>query len=250
VIITGGGEPTLHSQWWKLIQLLGHWKYEGLKFGLITNGTSFGDVALDIFDWIRISLNYGTDRFIDMKNLMVRDDCTIGLSLIYSGKNKAYSLDHLLYLIQRHNAEYLRILPDCRPEDLKEAHKEIDKFISDPFYTHRIFHQEKHHRAPNAIACHQAYFRPYLSEIGGGTVFPCDSVVLNGSPGKFEDKYAICKALEIGDFLDGKIKLKFDPHQDCKGCVFTNNVEALQRWTMGIHDFTRNYGPIKHEDFI
>jgi hypothetical protein len=111
-------------------------------------------------------------------------------------------------------------------------------------------HQKKFHRAPVASYCPQAYFRPYLSEIDGGTVFSCDSVVLNDNLARFDNKYAICKAKRIGDFLDGKIKQRFNPNEDCKGCVFADNIDMLMEWKAGKHQFHLYPDSIKHEEFI
>ena len=56
--------------------------------------------------------------------------------------------------------------------------------------------------------CHQSYFRPYLSEEPfhetgiPGTVYPCDSVVLNSSVTHFAQKYQLCGASDILDYID------------------------------------------------
>jgi len=257
VIITGGGEPTQYSQWDKLVSIMMEFKsLYRIHFGLITNGVDLDNKGLGLFDWIRISLNYGQEKNIILNREHMYRDVTVGLSLIYAGVNKAYSIDHLNHLISRLGAEYLRILPDCRQEDLNEAHKEIDKFIhgdsvANEYPIHRIFHQMKYHDTPIASYCPQAYIRPYLSEIDGGTVFPCDSIVLNSTARKFEKKYAICKAEEVGDFLDGKIQQKFNPSEDCKGCVFSENVEMLRQWRLGgSHQFHKYTREIKHERFV
>ncbi len=78
----------------------------------------------------------------------------------------------------------------------------------------------------------------------------CDSVVLNNKYAYFNKKYAICKADKILDFLDGKIIQKFIPLQDCKGCVFYDNVMLLNNFKMGEHQFHKYPDPIEHEEFI
>jgi len=256
VIFTGGGEPTIHPEWNELISRLKHPLYH-LKFGLITNGIDLWKRNIEIFDWIRISVNYPAynklmENTFHQQQYALKQNCTIGLSLIYTGQNKKFTISELIYMAQKYNAQYIRVLPDCLPEKLNDAHKEIDKWINDnPQYDTRLFlHQQKYHGLPFTDYCPQAYFRPYLSEIDGGTVFPCDSVVLNNPKGKFEKKYAICKAEEIGDFLDGKIKQKFNPSKDCHGCVFTENINMLHHWNMGHHQFHIYPRPIDHEEFV
>jgi organic radical activating enzyme len=252
VIFTGGGEPTIHPQWNKIVSRL---RLLSLKFGLITNGIDLEYRNLEIFDWIRISVNYPVfDRLMQQRLpiFSLKANCTIGLSLIYTGLNKQFSISQLLYMAQRYKAKYIRVLPDCVPEQLSKAHLEIDKWLNDhPNYDTSIFlHQHKYHGTPITDYCPQAYFRPYLSEIDGGTIFPCDSVVLNNPSGKFENKYAICMVDEIGDFLDGKIKQQFNPNEDCKGCVFHENINMLHDWTKGVHQFHKHTREIKHEDFV
>ena len=55
VIFTGGGEPTIHPDWNKIVNRL---RLYNLKFGLITNGIDLWKRNLEMFDWIRISVNY------------------------------------------------------------------------------------------------------------------------------------------------------------------------------------------------
>lgn len=249
---TGGGEPTIHPQWDEIVSRL---RLFNLKFGLITNGIDLEDRNLEIFDWIRISVNFPAfDRLMQQRlpEFSIKPNCTIGLSLIYTGLNKQFSISQLLHMAQLYDASYIRVLPDCLPENLREAHMEIDRWIQNhqEYNTSIFLHQLKYHGTPITDYCPQAYFRPYLSEIDGGTIFPCDSVVLNNPSGKFEKKYAICKTDKIGDFLDGKIKQKFNPNKDCKGCVFTENVNMLFDWTRGAHQFHLHTGNIDHEDFV
>jgi hypothetical protein len=135
-------------------------------------------------------------------------------------------------------------------------HKALDKTITE-LGDSRFFHQHKIHGAPKCDTCHQAYFRPYLSEekFHGngqpGTVFPCDSVVLNDSYQHFAKEYQICHADDILKFLDGEIKMQFSPKLRCSGCVFTHNVNMLDDWkTSGIGREWLKNKPISHAEFI
>ncbi|MFH1181030.1 MAG: radical SAM protein [bacterium] len=64
VIILGGGEPTIYPDFEKVIQLL---KEHGLQIGIVTNGLQMQRIENvgDLFrekDWIRLSLDAGTDE--------------------------------------------------------------------------------------------------------------------------------------------------------------------------------------------
>jgi hypothetical protein len=113
------------------------------------------------------------------------------------------------------------------------------------------------HGAPKCDTCHQSYFRPYLSEEPfhatgkPGTVFPCDSVVLNDSYQHFAEEYQLCAPGDILKYLDKEIKPRFDPRERCKGCVFTNNVNMLDDWKSGSVDrFSEFSAPLTHEEFV
>jgi len=82
-------------------------------------------------------------------------------------------------------------------------------------------------------------------------VYPCDSVVLNDGYEHFAEEYQLCAPEDILDFLDGKIKAKFDPRDRCKGCVFTENVNMLDDWKNNKVDMFEEFKePLTHEEFI
>lgn len=223
-IITGGGEPTLYPQINELVDFL---LSRNLSIALITNGTLFDRVErLNEFSWIRVSIN--REAIIKIPKL---EGPVLGFSLIYNDELASY-LEKIAFFAKHHDAKYIRVLPDCLlfGEEILEKHRQIREVldeVNDPIY----FHQFKIHGSPKSDVCHQSFFRPYLSEVDGGTVYPCDSLVLNEDAEEhFHETYQICKASEILDFLDGKIKMKFKPIEKCKGCVFTSNVEMLEIW--------------------
>ena len=234
-IITGGGEPTLYPEFNKLVRWLE--LVMRLKVALITNGTCkepVGDMPWNLFTWVRISLN-------DLNRVHIPKIAgTLGCSIIYTGQDISY-FRNVEKLIKNTSVQYVRVVPDCtlNKYDLELSHLKIGRILR-ILGNKKFFHQNKYHRKPKATVCHQAYFRPYLSEVEGGTVYPCDSLVLNNSVGWFSTDYAICKAEDILDFMDGKIKMKFDPPDKCSGCVFTDNVDSL--------DMLQK--PMLHEEFV
>lgn len=248
-ILTGGGEPTLYPQFNELVAWLAA---QDLKLGLITNGTVTERVEdWSHFSWVRVSLNLipnWTQR-IKLPLEKLPSSCVVGCSFINTGRQLVDNKEGIVGLLDKLGARYLRVLPNCLlyNEDLGKEHKRIDELfgeVNDP----RLFHQYKMHEVPPCTSCHQSYFRPYLSEVNGGLVFPCDSVVLNDCNKRFVEKYAICKPGEILDYLDGRIKAKFNPQVDCQGCVFVKNLRVLHEWkTTGVY---KEVGPIEHEEFV
>lgn len=229
VILTGGGEPTLYPRFNELVRWVAD---KGLKTALITNGTNSNKVdndVWDLFSWARVSINTfdGWDKRIFIPRLK---NGVTGGSFIYTGQDidKFYQVESFAKKI---GLEYVRVLPNCllSQEDLIKQHNKIDDIL-DEVGSDVFFHQYKFHGTPNPKYCHQAYFRPYLSEVDGGTVYPCDSLVLNNNVEFFDDKYKICDANEVLDFLDGKINMGFNIRKDCNGCVFTDNVNMLDTW--------------------
>lgn len=256
VILTGGGEPTFYPDFNKLVQWL---KYDKkLSVALITNGTNSNSIDdYSVFSWIRVSINifenWQNKIFLPIEKI---DNSTIiGMSYIDGDKQLENVIEDLKYLKNELKASYIRILPNCLlPKDeLEKEHQRInDIFIKYNLNKYQFFHQYKNHEVQNLEICHQSFFRPYLSEVDGGTVYPCDSIVLNDQNRYFHKKYQICKATDILEFLDKKISLNFKPCNDCSGCVFSNNIQLLDNWINNkidlFEEFKNKY--IIHEDFV
>ena len=260
VILTGGGEPTIYKEFNELVRWI---RNAGLRVALITNGTQSHRVESNTwlaFSWVRVSLNVfdGWQERIRIPVEHLAPDCTVGCSMVY-GTAHDHGLAQLRsasYVATMCGARYVRVLPDCMlpQEQLLAEHAKLAeafKTIGDP----RFFHQHKVHAAPACDTCHQSYFRPYLSEAVSlesgepGTVFPCDSVVLNGQAQHFPELYQLCPASRVLDYMDRKIAARFTPRRHCSGCVFTGTVNMLEDWQQtGAAHFTDT--PLHDEDFV
>ncbi|MBN2198076.1 radical SAM protein [Candidatus Wolfebacteria bacterium] len=246
VILTGGGEPTLYPKINELIEFL--YDKSKLELAMITNGTVLDRIFpknRKKFRWLRVSVNLfdGWEKKINIPKEFINPKTIIGFSHIYTLEhnfgdkeiNYKKILRKIIKLMDKFNVQYLRLLPNCliKGDKFNYQHKAIDRLVSS-FKDKRIFHQLKIHQRPDFKICYQSYFRPYLSEEKNpwtkkpGTVFPCDSIVLNSSVKKFLDKYAICEPERIGEYMDKKIKHKFKPPVDCEGCVFVKNNKILE----------------------
>jgi MoaA/NifB/PqqE/SkfB family radical SAM enzyme len=226
---------------------------QNLFVALITNGTLTDRIkqeTWDSFSWVRVSLNFFENyknriKFPNVKNGI------LGCSMVYTGQTLS-EMKELSAFVDNDKVSYIRILPNCllEQEKLLDEHKKIADLLSE-LNDNRFFQQFKLHGTPCASVCHQAYFRPYLSEVDGGTVFPCDSLVLNDEIMHFNKKYSICSWNKVLDFLDGKIKMKFNAEKDCEGCVFTSNIKLLEEWIKdGKNEFENYRKGIPHEEFV
>jgi organic radical activating enzyme len=274
VILTGGGEPTLYKKFNELVQWL---KFErDLDVGLITNGTMFRLIepkTFSAFSWIRMSLNIFDDweakTGVDFQSNLLDSGCIMGCSMVVETKDTltdqevldgADLLGRIAKVADKIGAEYIRLLPNCRLkyDQLNIKHNTLDTVIEKTNDT-RFFHQYKNHRKPSDKVCHQSYFRPYLSEVPyqgssePGSVYPCDSVVLNRTYQEFADEYQICRPENILDFMDSKGSFNYvDPTSQCAGCVFTDNVEMLGKWKRGEIDLIDQHkgAEVVHKNFI
>jgi MoaA/NifB/PqqE/SkfB family radical SAM enzyme len=250
VILTGGGEPLLYPWINELVEWL---KYEKkLSIALITNGTQSRRLRdWSVFEWVRVSLNDFPEwqTAIRVPTKSIPEKTVIGCSYINTG-NLLQDVPAISAMLDKLNAKYVRILPNCLhdQETLLKEHAKIKSILSTVEDT-RFFHQFKIHGTPKSLICHQAYFRPYLSEIDGGTVYPCDSLVLNDNVERFDEKYRICKAVDILDFLNKNIMPSFNPCEDCAGCVFTDNVNMLDDWKNKKIEY-QYHADIVHEEFV
>ena len=248
VILTGGGEPTLYPQFNELITWLAE---QNLSVALITNGTNINRVKPElwkIFSWVRVSLNFfaGWKESIHFPEI----NGVLGASMVYIGQSVDEIKELAAFIPDR--VKYIRVLPNClhEQEKLLREHERIEKVLR-AVDDKRFFQQFKIHEVPRAAICHQAYFRPYLSEVNGGTVFPCDSLVLNEAQAHFNERYSICAAADAEKFLRRDIQMSFNPTQDCRGCVFAGNVNLLDDWFYrGTNHFDEYKEPLTHEEFV
>lgn len=248
VILTGGGEPTFYPQFNELVQWIVD---QNLSIALITNGTNIDRVDSDLwkyFSWVRVSLNFfeGYRELIKFPKI----GGILGASMVFIGQ----SIEEMQSLSEfvPPEVKYIRVLPNClnEQETLIREHEKIAKVL-EQVGDSRFFQQFKIHRTPKSHICHQAYFRPYLSEVNGGTVFPCDSLVLNNAQAHFNARYSICLIDEIEDFLQRRISMNFDPTIDCEGCVFADNVDMLDAWlNHGTNRFNEFSEVLTHEEFV
>lgn len=150
-----------------------------------------------VLTWIRVSVNFfdGWEDKVRIDNAELDPSCVIGCSVVLSAEHES-SPDR--YPTWGDRLRAVSSLADCldalSPETMLAQHSSVERLVEevgDP----RFFHHHKISSPPRPSACHQGYFRPYLSEepwTGDGlpgSVYPCDSVVLNDGSQVFDPKY-------------------------------------------------------------
>lgn len=227
---SGGGEPTLHSDFWGFVFYARH---KGLKIGLITNGLRLKNFSYDdlvLFDWIRISmvaLDY--QETIELPDKFP-DNVTIGMSYVvgqkeYHGKRTHWQSDYgqLMKIREyalKHNAKFVRIVPECfsNENEMNELHETYQN-VMPPF-----MFQPK--RQKQAIQCWMDSVKPWLHV--DGYVYPCNSISLNTDANRdFAPQYRLCHWTEIEKYYQTRGNQSLDISR-CDRCTFTENNKIIK----------------------
>jgi hypothetical protein len=235
--------------------------------------------VLDYFTWIRISMA-GLDH--PEKTVYVPDidpsKTTLGFSWIMSDSYEEPSHKHgwvstpedirtpmenrkvvlvndrlpwiegmIRYYVEKHSPAYVRLLCNClQPDLIPERHRVLSEMAA-RIDLDRVFSQSKPPRQPRR-ACAKVYTRPCLNACG--TVFCCDSVVLNKTAGhKFGSQWGVCRWDEVGKLFAEPIR-KVIPDGICPGCVFPDQVDFIGDVIDGMPLPTPDFPQPQHVSFI
>ena len=135
VVFEGGGEPTLHPDFSKLVK---NAKENGLAVGLITNGTVRLDESdLESFEWIRVSLDASNaEEYISLKGV----DCfervlsnishyaqhcnTVGVGYVVTNNNLS-DIETLILRLRELKVSYIQLRPVVDTPDLFPDEKDL-----------------------------------------------------------------------------------------------------------------------------
>lgn len=235
--------------------------------------------VLDYFTWIRISMA-GLDH--PEKTVYVPDidpsKTTLGFSWIMSDsyeepshkhgwvstpedirtpmENRKVELvadrlpwieDQIKFYTEKYNPGYVRLLCNClQPDLIPERHATLQA-MAHRIDSDRVFSQYKPPRQPRH-KCAKVYTRPCLNACG--TVFACDSVVLNRTAGhKFGTQWGVCRWDEIGELFEKTIR-KVIPDDICPGCVFADQVDFIGDVVAGADTPLPFGSPPEHLSFV
>lgn len=135
VVFEGGGEPTLHPDFGKLVRRA---KENNLAVGLITNGTVRLDVSdLQKLEWIRVSLDASNaEEYTNLKGV----DCfervlsniahyaqycnTVGVGYVVTNNNLS-DIETLILRLRELNVSYIQLRPVVDAPDLLPEEKDL-----------------------------------------------------------------------------------------------------------------------------
>ncbi|MHC4644229.1 MAG: radical SAM protein [Planctomycetota bacterium] len=233
VTITGGGEPALYQEINELIEWL---HSRSLAIGLITNGTQSSHInCWNLLSWVRVSINRfpGWAASIRVPRNEMAPEATLGFSLVYQRQSRS-ELYLAMELLDLMDGDYLRVFPDyLLPLDERRQHyDEIEERLGGR-RDGRVSVLRSYPRAPQCRSCHLSYFRPWLSEVDGGTVYLCCVAILRAADRRMRSEDRVCAAPDILKYLDGQIESNVIPEIDCEHCTYADTVEALAGWANG-----------------
>ncbi len=217
---TGGGDPLMYSS---IRDIVDFCHDVGLKQGLITNGLLLWEYNLEWlnkFDWIRVSMNS-----LDYVNKFSIPNISgiLGFSYVMNEKTTTTTLYQLKKYTDRHNPEYVRIVPNCQSTFAEQERN--NKLLSERVskWGRPFFYQAKKFETPKN--CWWCYFKPFL--LHDGYVYPCSSVVLNDQADQqFHDKYRWVKATLLKRKYDYEM-VPFETGQ-CNKCVFQPQNDLIE----------------------
>ena len=172
VVIEGGGEPTLHKDFIKIIKGI---KDIGLSVGLITNGVKLNSLkSIGVFDWIRISLDASTkaeysllkevDKFHrvgkNIKSFCDKKNSTkVGVSYIMTTENsEGYRVRNLILDLKNAGVDYIQFKPvteyDKISIDMPGFLKHLKRDIEDSKFKIYISSFEDDVKGNNGLPCY------------------------------------------------------------------------------------------------
>ena len=154
ITFTGGGEPTLHPDFNKIIALT------NMDKGLITNALKIPKFDPTIFSWIRVSK---TDKELNLESLKILRECRkIGICINYTGDED--ELKRILEVAYKIDVDYVQVRPALNMNGEKTFIKVPSITDSKLLITEYKFEEAKKDREYKK--CEGFHFVPFLWEDG------------------------------------------------------------------------------------
>lgn len=240
---TGGGEPTVHKDWQKII---GHAQSLGIQTGLVTNGVKLEfSPVLERLTWLRISLDAGKPETYErirqsaawprvMKNLEMVGKLSgpyIGVGFVVTRENYA-ELEGAAKLVKSFGIPYIRVSAmfsmsgadyyDGLVEVINEQRRlakllEDDTFKVVDFFDDRI--NDLRMAAPDYEFCGYMQFVVYIG--GDQAVYTCctNAYTPHGKVGDLT-------TMRFSEWMKDASRLKFDA-RGCHHCQFNEKNKVI-----------------------
>jgi len=154
---TGGGEPTLHPMFDKMVSLAATYKF---KQGLITNGLAKINYNPTQFDWIRVSVTPNPLNVVNLKKL--RACKTLGICINDTGDDEV--IKDTLRIGEKVGVDYVQVRPALFSTGSKS-------FVRTPTIEHPLlkitkYKYEDQKKDRGYDKCYGYHFVPFLWEDG------------------------------------------------------------------------------------
>jgi len=216
ITLTGGGEPTLHPEFDKIIKAV------SMEQGLITNGLKIPKYDPKVFSWIRVSK---TDKNWNIEALKhIRECKTVGLCINYEGNEQ--EVEDSLRIVYDLNLDYLQVRPALRLRGNKT-------YISEPklkddrlLITSYKFEDASRNRL--YTRCEGFHFVPFLWEDGNLDVCAYKKGNVEYTIGNiYKDSFSE---------LIKKFPAYVDVESDCQICCKNHEINTLIHMVKNIED--------------
>lgn len=172
---------------------------------------------------------------------------TAGGKVIDAMERLPWIEEQIRMYVEKYKPVYCRFLANClQPEMIPERHRILSE-MAERINPQICFSQNKPPRQPKK-KCYKVYTRPCLNACG--TVFCCDSVVLNQTAGhKFGSQWGVCRWDEVGELFSKPIR-QVIPDDICPGCVFPDQVDLIGEVVEDKIETPMPEKPVQHVNFI
>lgn len=186
ITITGGGEPTIHSHFDRILEMAGALGY---KIGLVSNVLRWGAELKALVDspgilaadkhltWLRMSVidtesgRYEVERLARVAKALPH--VAIGISFTVSAKVSLKTVEAVAAMAQlTPNITHVRFVTDIVAETVGRAMEEVEERCKE--VTDKAIYQRRHEFTPGARECLISKLKPQVG--ADGYVYPCCGV--------------------------------------------------------------------------
>lgn len=222
-VISGGGEPMLHSD---ILKFIDYATEQGIKCALITNGNHFQDYmipTLQKLQWCRVS--FDDDRKLTEKyyrTLSVIEKIPAvnwSFSYLYRGKKDSHFIKIMNIANSSNRFSHVRVINDSLSDkyiDTLDAKKYLDSQGVD---TSKCFFKLQQHYKAGQKNCYISLLKPRITATGD--VFPCCAIQYQKAHGMkmYNPEFSMGHYSDLPEIIE---KQKFFDGSICNQCYYQN----------------------------